>query len=596
MTPQLPPPLRPWAAPLGLLHHAVVAGVGPWLSPLRELVGPMALPRAAHSGEPDGLAGLSPRGSYDRLVLAEWAVALELPDEFVRRAVMGEHVFLSPAYREPHGAQTSVALLDAGPLQLGGPRLAHLAALVILAQRAKDSDAEFRFGVLQDPTRRLLPLDRRTLMTWSTTVHAQVGTEDHEAWRSALDDIDAKDRWIIGAPEQRALAAALRAGLMSITEPLVADGRTLDVAVQRPAASGGRTTLALPPIADCIQALRHPVSPLPAPAHIPKGSAPPAGLGHLTLRGDRLVVGARDQTLQAIHVPESASTARARTKEFEHQNDGYLVAVDIFAGRAVALMLDRHRKLVLGGSGLQLGRDGHSLSNTFVTDIDASALDLRNAERGAQFFVGSADRHQFRGWILDGRHSLYEFHVALDGTRALQARDHGCLRFARYGRNRIAWASASQNTVLCSTPMGAEVGPVPAEAMESVVFGPWSNQRDAPIVGVRSAEDEVRVHNLDRAPIDVAAPSGSTPVGVLPRPTARATRPPQLVVLSSDRRRVIVTGHGGESFTTSSPIVAWRYHPENHDLLWRDEAGTVGVDRVWPHRARLRLSAKRGGA
>ena len=47
----------------------------------------------AGDGEPDGYDGIASRGIYERLVTSEWLLADEEPDEFDRRAAMGEHTF-----------------------------------------------------------------------------------------------------------------------------------------------------------------------------------------------------------------------------------------------------------------------------------------------------------------------------------------------------------------------------------------------------------------------------------------------------------------------------------------------------------------------
>src|SRR5262245_47625256 len=133
---ELPHALRPWSEQLAWLHDDVVGSIGEWLPLLRTLVGPLAIPRSAFAGEPDGFAGLTRRGTYDRLVASEWLLAEELPDEFIRRAVMGEHLFNEVARIEPTGSRTSIALFDAGPDQLGAPRLVHIAMLIVLTVRA----------------------------------------------------------------------------------------------------------------------------------------------------------------------------------------------------------------------------------------------------------------------------------------------------------------------------------------------------------------------------------------------------------------------------------------------------------------------------
>ena len=113
------------------------------------LVGGWRHDHAPH-GTPDGHAGIDTRGLYDRLLATEWALLEELPDEFLRRAVSGEHLFLQQAYQDLAAARQSIVLFDAGPDQLGAPRLAHLAILIVLAQRAAAHDASLQWGTFQD--------------------------------------------------------------------------------------------------------------------------------------------------------------------------------------------------------------------------------------------------------------------------------------------------------------------------------------------------------------------------------------------------------------------------------------------------------------
>ena len=54
----------------------------------------------------------------------EWLLQEELPDEFMRRAVSGEHLFLQRAYQENSAAKQTVALFDTGPIS--SARLASL--------------------------------------------------------------------------------------------------------------------------------------------------------------------------------------------------------------------------------------------------------------------------------------------------------------------------------------------------------------------------------------------------------------------------------------------------------------------------------------
>jgi hypothetical protein len=59
---------------------------------------------------------------------------------------MGEHLFLNRAHSSPIGTRASLALFDAGPSQLGSPRIAHIAALIVLANRADSAGSSFTWG------------------------------------------------------------------------------------------------------------------------------------------------------------------------------------------------------------------------------------------------------------------------------------------------------------------------------------------------------------------------------------------------------------------------------------------------------------------
>ena len=213
---ELPRALQPWAQELELFPHEVATALAPLLPRLDRLVGPLRASPKSGSGEPDGFDGLSRRGIYDRLLVSEWLLAEEAPLEFARRAATGEHAFLKIAQREPQGAPLSVALFDAGPNQLGAPRLAHLAALVVLFRRARKSGAHFRWGVLQQPEiaphETLTESNIRLLLMARSSREATL--EDWQTWHhfatqmSRMPQIraDAPDCWIVGGERlQRAL-------------------------------------------------------------------------------------------------------------------------------------------------------------------------------------------------------------------------------------------------------------------------------------------------------------------------------------------------------------------------------------------------------
>src|SRR4051812_30589874 len=148
---ELPRALTPWAEYLDLLPPEHVVAFAPLVQRLDIAIGPLRVQARGGGGEPDGFDGISRRGTYDRLLLSEWLLADEIPDEFARRAVMSEHAFLQTARQEPAGARVCTVLFDAGPNQLGAPRIAHLAALIVLARRVEGAGAAFEWGILQRP-------------------------------------------------------------------------------------------------------------------------------------------------------------------------------------------------------------------------------------------------------------------------------------------------------------------------------------------------------------------------------------------------------------------------------------------------------------
>ncbi len=196
----LPPALQAWHAWLQWFPHESALAIGGMLPRLNAALGRYrgTLQRGAHT--PNGIDELRRRGPYHRLLLSEWALADEAPDEFLRRASSGEHLFLSPRYETIKADAQIVAVFDTGPAQFGAPRLAHIALWILLARRAEHAGIGFRWGVLGAPGL----LDEggdahalKRLLSARSFVHAD--TTKTEAWRAALDAdaCQGGERWLI---------------------------------------------------------------------------------------------------------------------------------------------------------------------------------------------------------------------------------------------------------------------------------------------------------------------------------------------------------------------------------------------------------------
>src|SRR5262249_34562249 len=197
----LPRSLAPWSRYLGIFPRETSLAIGPLVQRIALAIGPMKSLSISGAGDPDGFDDLARRGSYERLLASEWLLADEVPEEFARRAAMGEHVFLRIARREPSGSRVSMALFDAGPNQIGSPRIAHLAALIVLARRAEAAGSRFSWGVLQNPAMSILSSvsESDVLMLMAARNSKEATDQDICTWRSRCDgwkDLD--DLWLIG--------------------------------------------------------------------------------------------------------------------------------------------------------------------------------------------------------------------------------------------------------------------------------------------------------------------------------------------------------------------------------------------------------------
>lgn len=246
---QLPEALHPWRQWLQWFAPQHLPLFADLLGRLNPLLGPL---RGRHQGgvpEPDGLGDLQRRGPYERLLSSEWLLADEVPDEFLRRAVGGEHMFLAPQYRAREANRLIVVLFDAGPLQLGAARLVHLALLMLLARRAEEAGAQLRWGILQGaPVLHELDSSAQLKRLLDARTYEAVSDQHWLAWRDWLADQATGECWVVGQrlPLTDAKACTHR---VQITRSL--DGRSLSFVLQ--AGQVRRVSLPMP---DEQQALR----------------------------------------------------------------------------------------------------------------------------------------------------------------------------------------------------------------------------------------------------------------------------------------------------------------------------------------------------
>ncbi|GHG79188.1 hypothetical protein [Comamonas sp. JC664] len=325
----LPHALRPWAATLSRLPLELALHLGPLVARLSVALGALRSPAELAGGELQGYDGISRRGLFDRLLVSEWLWALEAPEELVRRAAFSELSYLQPAFRQPRSEKRIVALLDAGPDQLGAPRIAQLALLIVLARRAEAEGATFSWGILQeDPGKGPFPeVTPSTLREWLAARSLAPPTAERlAAWRQSLaPDLDGAEAWLVGAQRLSQLPGAETLSRVEVSEVMAPDVRQLAVEVH-PIARGSRSVLLdLPPPAACVQLLKDPFGQeprSPIASSVKKLRAPRVRAFTFSSDGQRLMLFHADGGVSAMALPQSSSATVPipnRMKPVDHE-------------------------------------------------------------------------------------------------------------------------------------------------------------------------------------------------------------------------------------------------------------------------------------
>lgn len=339
----LPPPIAPWRTLHAILPPDLAAGLGPLVERLVLAVGPLRASRPRPGGEPDGFSGITRRGSYERLLLSEWLLADELPEEFARRATMGEHAFHELARRTPAHAASSVALFDAGPDQLGSPRIVHLAVLLTLAERAERAGARFAWGLLHDPDSALFPAVTAESALNLLGARSAVATDDDalRAWSTRARKSGWEDVWIVGrSARPRAPGATWEPASIEAHDVLDPERRAVRVTISPPSSSAREVDLDLPDEPACARLLRNPFQRAPSPPRAPVDVSATSNLVFAPNGGKLFARGPGNEIL-AYPVPTSSRVTPGRPKRYVPKSSGFVVAVGWFSRTLVMLIFDK---------------------------------------------------------------------------------------------------------------------------------------------------------------------------------------------------------------------------------------------------------------
>jgi hypothetical protein len=335
-----PRALTPWAEYLNIFPREVSLALGSMVQRIALAIGSMRSHSQNHSGDIDGFDGINRRGSYEKLVASEWLLADELPDEFARRAVMGEHLFLELARREPSASRVSLAIFDAGPNQLGGPRIAHLAALIALARRAEAAGARFGWGIAQQTDKPIFPGVSTTevMHLLGARDSGETSAEDIDAWRARVADWrELDDFWLIGGSRLARFASHRGLSRVCVEDLFDPDSNRLRLTVQRVSQAPRQIELELPDERACSRLLRDPFEEaVPAPLGI-KSSLAPAS--NLIFSSNSASVFARSANGGVIAFPvPNSPRAKVGKPKFYRPRDGRTVAAVGRLGKAQVLI------------------------------------------------------------------------------------------------------------------------------------------------------------------------------------------------------------------------------------------------------------------
>ncbi len=258
---KLPTNLTPWAKHLQIFPDEISLTLGNYVQKISPFIAPINSNVEESDGEPNGYDGVNRRGIYERLLLSELALADEIGEEFIRRAVMGEHLFLNLARVSPSSKRVSIALFDAGAMQIGTPRIAHLAALIILARRAEATNAMFLWGVLQNEKQLIISDDTEAsvkILLESRTPN-EVCEEDISAWQEKLKEVDKfADVWLIGSKNISQFVETKIFSCLYVDEVLELEKNELELKIKSASGIEKQIFLELPPPNICTRLLRNP--------------------------------------------------------------------------------------------------------------------------------------------------------------------------------------------------------------------------------------------------------------------------------------------------------------------------------------------------
>ncbi len=606
---RLPAALAPWANELSALPLDLACVLGTWLPRLDQVIGPLRAAAGRPTDEPNGYDGLARRGTFERLLASEWAIGAHHPLEFLRRAAEAEHAFLRIARATRVADRAVRVLFDAGPMQLGAPRLVHLAIGVVLARRARAARARFAWGTLQHEPKGFRHdangidlqalLDRRSATAVTNEMLAAwLARQRREDRESGLDP-DAGELWLVGGHELRQRSSGPGTGWIDVEEPLEIDAARLRVALRR--RPGGRAIastspveLALPPPDDRVRILRGAFDgrrrrATPRVASDARHCVQPGS--RLLVSHARIVAWSRAGGLVSFPIASSENAAaELRVRERDAATISGLIAAGVAHGMVTVRL--RGAELLVEGAGKHTWR-------LALSPEEQQALGIEPAVWGGVLpecvVVGGGGSLHAEIWFRDCARGLFRARPGTHRTAGVERIASGVTQLVQHRGDCVAYVVGEGEVHEHSLRQRASTWSVPTGLR--IAFGHGPGQR--PLVASQLSGERWAIAE-GAATFEVTVPGTDHVCGVVGTRTGAA-----LVMLDGEHRGIVIrhvaTGERRAVFqsreviarvavSATSPIVAWTtqrgrlaaYHAYK-DALVLDVSAIDGSAREQPH-------------
>ena len=548
----LPASLAPWSKQLSVFPNELSMAIGPLVQRIAAAIDPLHLEDVPGDDDPDGFDGLVNRGSYERLIASDWLLADEIPEEFERRATMREHLFLKTAKRDRAHGLGSVVLFDSGPDQLGSPRLAHLAILVVLIRRADRARANFAWRTLQNPGLPFLhgASESEIIELLRARTSANVSDSMLNDWiLRSLETNRSEEIWLVGGERLHQISPHHVVSRVKVDDVLEPQVRQVSVEIQRPKGRPRRVLLDLPDNGVCARLLRDPYQ---VRVSIPRKLSTMVRSSGLIFAhgGRRLFATTGDGTLMSFPVPNSPWDTPGKAKRHTLGNIGRIVAANRL-GRSTIIVSVEEISLRLS----YVGKESYPSAGHYFLRLDQFAWP-RESDQALVFPcvrppVPQGDKPSL--FVLDASGNLFRLKPEADEPVALLEQSGVLALTSLEGIPAYVSVDKARNTVEY-TSMGREpfrgVVLSGAEGVEQAFFG-FGAHAQAPfcLLAIQKSPTRWLVVSGQKRSNDIQTEQTQEIVGVIQEPNYAEA----LVSLRDNRHVVTLKGPDWERTLFESP-------------------------------------------